>query len=73
MDKGDTNMSMTKKDFIALANLIRDSRLGNPNTFRQGEILELAEFCKQVNPNFNRERWISYIDGKCGPNGGKTS
>lgn len=62
---------MSKKHFIALADFIRSSRASNPNTFRQGEILELAEFCRQQNPNFKRERWLDYLGGKCGKNGGK--
>ena len=32
---------------------------------------ELADFCKSQNGMFNRERWMSYIAGECGPNGGK--
>lgn len=31
----------------------------------------LADFCKSQNGNFNRARWIAYINGECGPNGGK--
>jgi hypothetical protein len=31
----------------------------------------LADFCKAQNPNFNRDRWLDYIAGKCGKNGGK--
>ena len=23
------------------------------------------------NPNFDRERWLAYVAGECGPNGGK--
>lgn len=31
---------------------------------------ELADFCNAQNPNFNRQRWLEYIAGECGPNGG---
>ena len=31
----------------------------------------LADFCGRQNPRFDRERWISYIDGECGPSGEK--
>jgi hypothetical protein len=31
----------------------------------------LADFCRTQNPRFDRERWLDYIAGKCGPNGGK--
>ena len=30
----------------------------------------LADFCQSQNPRFNRERWLGYIAGKCGPSGG---
>lgn len=61
-------MSMTKKDFIALADLIREDRL----LFPVDECITLlADFCQSRNPAFDRERWLAYIAGKCGPNGGK--
>ena len=31
----------------------------------------LASFCQQSNPRFLRQRWLDYIAGQCGPNGGK--
>ena len=31
----------------------------------------LADFCQAQNSNFKRDRWIDYINGECGPNGGK--
>ncbi len=61
---------MSKKDFIALADMIRAARATNPNMFRNGEVLELAEFCRSQNYGFKRDRWFDYIDGKCGPSGG---
>lgn len=67
-------MSMSKKDFIALANEIRaHNRIakcsGEPN-FHEGHLDTLAAFCQRQNPNFKRDRWLSYIAGECGPNGG---
>jgi len=60
---------MTKKDFIKLADYIKEfSRQGEPFTGRQ--IVMLANFCRECNPNFNRGIWLGYIDGECGPNGG---
>jgi hypothetical protein len=60
---------MSKKDFIALADHIR-----NENThgfaFSPEQLRELAAFLRDQNPRFNRERWLSYIAGECGPNGG---
>lgn len=66
---------MTKKHFIELADMIREHnrqvRAGLPHTeFADNQIEALASFCKSQNSNFNRERWISYINGECGPNGG---
>jgi hypothetical protein len=67
---------MSKKHFIALADAIREHNkftktMGNaacPFTYPQ--IKELARFCKAQNSNFNEDRWLAYITGKCGPNGG---
>jgi len=76
-------MSMSKKDFIALADTIRefnrtafwgtdkDGTKGKANIPIQGDTLEtLADFCSQQNPRFNRERWLGYIAGTNGPSGG---
>lgn len=64
---------MTKKHFIALADKIK--RLVGDKTLQPltaGDwVFMLADFCQNQNPNFNRERWLDYISGKCGPNGGK--
>jgi hypothetical protein len=32
---------------------------------------DLADFCGEQNSRFNRERFIDYVQGMCGPNGGK--
>lgn len=34
-------------------------------------VTAMADFCQSQNPRFNRERWLAYINGSCGPNGGK--
>lgn len=65
---------MSKRHFIALADAIRIhnslfSSFGERFDARQ--IGVLADFCKAQNSNFNRERWLAYIEGECGPNGGK--
>jgi len=68
---------VTKKDFIALADAIRDSNRTAENCgisdyeFNQLQLNILAAFCSQQNSRFNRERWLSYIAGECGKNGGK--
>ena len=38
--------------------------------FNEEQIALLATFCASQNPRFNRERWLDYIAGKCGPSGG---
>ncbi len=63
---------MTKKHFIALADSIRDAQ-ASPHPvqhFNQYHIEVLAAFCKSQNYHFNESRWLNYIGGKCGPNGG---
>ena len=59
---------MSKKHFIALADAIRNSR----TPFTEDQLMVLAAFCLDQNINFNRERWLAYIRGECGPNGGET-
>lgn len=68
---------MTKQHFIALADYIRDwqaNAQAEPYVFPelyQDHIIMLASFCESQNPRFNRQRWLDYIAGKVGPNGGK--
>ena len=65
-------MSMSKKDFIALADALRRVRngsMGETSSFVQC-VQAIADTCKESNPRFNRDRWFDYINGKCGPNGG---
>jgi len=57
---------ISKKHFIQLANTI----IANRDAFPDSTISKLADFCKTQNPNFNRDRWLSYIAGTCGPCGG---
>jgi hypothetical protein len=60
---------MTKRDFIAMADAIRGHTEGGPFTY--GQLHTLADFCQSQNPNFKRQRWLDYIAGQCGKNGGK--
>jgi len=71
---------MTKKHFIALADAIRNynqgafeagSNIASPLQFTHTQVLALADFCQSQNSQFNRERWLGYIAGENGPNGGK--
>ena len=64
---------MTKQDFIALADFIREHNTHSDSEehFRPGQILPLATFLQSQNPRFDRARWLGYIAGTNGPNGGK--
>jgi len=63
---------MTKKHFIALADMIREHNKIDPqNAFCPAAIEALAQFCKGTNPNFKAMLWLDYIAGRCGPSGGK--
>jgi hypothetical protein len=65
---------MTKKQLIALADAIREHNAvttrGSFWAFNDDQIETLADFCGQQNPRFKRSRWLGYIKGENGPNGG---
>ena len=71
---------MTKKTFVALADSIRaynaqafsaGTNIASPLKFTHTQIQTLADFCAAQNPAFNRSRWLAYVAGDCGSNGGK--
>lgn len=63
---------MTKKHFIALADVIKSHNYHDKGyEFNATQIDILADFCQSANSNFKRDRWINYINGTCGKNGGK--
>lgn len=67
---------MSKKHFIALADHLRYYLPGNPDfTAKQRELIIgiMADFCQSQNPQFMRERWLGYIAGINGRNGGKVA
>lgn len=62
---------MSKKHFIALADTIRHANAHDyADHFTDSQLDVLARFCKVQNYEFKRQRWLDYINGKCGPNGG---
>lgn len=66
---------MTKKHFIELADRIKAANERResaflPPMFDIPAIESLADFCQRQNHNFKRDRWIAYINGECGKNGG---
>jgi hypothetical protein len=71
-------MSMSKKDFIALADALRPiiegpvmvHETGKPTRTIQDDLARaMADFCAGQNPQFKRDRWLSYLRGECGPSG----
>lgn len=73
-------MSMSKQDFIALADVIREHNEGKRRAFGKNaermcfnveQITALADFCQGQNSNFKRDRWMGYVAGENGKNGGK--
>lgn len=78
---------MTKKHFIALAECLRNLRpvgyvkhgsVGSISEHHDAEMAQwnrtrnaLGDFCQSQNPHFDRDRWLAYIAGKGGPNGGR--
>jgi hypothetical protein len=68
---------MSKKHFIALADAVRatEKMIDNGMFSRQETKViyrrMLADFCSDQNSRFDHHRWMGYIDGANGPNGGK--
>ncbi len=61
---------MTKQHFIALANMIREWS-GTADEFSPAQIYRIADLCAEQNPRFDRSKWLGYVNGSNGPNGGK--
>ena len=60
-------MSMTKKDFIALADVIKEAERYVAFSLDQKYIL--ASFCADQNQRFDRARWLAYIAKPHAPHG----
>jgi len=67
---------MSKKHFIALAKAIIEhdrvymARGQSELRFQEEHLETLAAFCSSVNPRFLTGRWLGFIEGVNGPNGG---
>ncbi len=67
-------MSMSKKDFIALADELRaplDLNNGDDAVEKSRIVDALCRFMARSNSQFKESRWRGYLAGKVGPNGGK--
>ncbi len=67
---------MTKKHFIALADALRTERpqpnwCQNKHTQWTLDVKAIADVLARSSPRFNRQRWLDYVNGLCGPCGGK--
>lgn len=60
---------MTKKHFIALADALRGDY--NAGRLSDAVLCSLISFMRDQNTMFKSERWLEYLKGNCGPNGGK--
>ena len=64
---------MSKKHFIALADGLRANRpeqAGEARCQWDNDVAAIANRLVASCPRFNRQRWLSYVAGECGPNGG---
>ena len=71
---------MTKKHFIALADVLRATKPTGKTVDAlaariqwDSDVRAIAYLCQSQNSNFKLERWMDYIAGECGPNGGKVA
>ena len=66
---------ISKRDFITLADALREERPGknwdaNKHVQWELDVRAVARACKGLNWRFKLERWMAYVRGECGPNGG---
>ena len=62
---------MTKAELIIFADYLRDTD-SYCEHFTDNQLEHLADFCHSQNPAFKRDRWLGYIHGENGKNGGRT-
>lgn len=63
-------MSMTKRDFIFLADVLKKHRAATLSTTADEVVEVLADALAAEYPLFKEDRWLDYIAGRCGKNGG---
>jgi hypothetical protein len=61
---------MSKKHFIRIADAIRDHNRRGMDRFSAAQLETLAGVLREQNPAFKTDRWLGYIAGENGPNGG---
>ncbi len=67
-------MSMSKKDFVALADELKSvgvSTYGKMTPKERVMFDAVVRFCGHANPAFKSERFRAYVAGECGPSGGE--
>ena len=62
-------MSMSKRDFVALAAALRQYNHNHWNDyddvpFTPSQLDHLADFCAGRNPRFDRRRWLAAVRGE---------
>lgn len=73
---------MTKKDYIAIGEIIRRNVVRTPDgkpSLREGRVVmcfanfmnDLCDLFREDNPLFKESRFRSFVAGECGLNGGK--
>ena len=63
---------MYRKQFVALAEEIKHHNRINPeHAFDAVQLASIMRFLKSENPQFNAERWVGFIAGENGANGGR--
>ena len=62
---------ITKKQIIKIADTIKDIARDADGLIELSLVVDkFADYLAAQNPNFERERFIAYVNGECGPNGG---
>jgi hypothetical protein len=60
---------MRKKELIAFGHWLRENRVAFG--FSVSQIEWIADYLSTRNARFHRERWVGFVYGRNGPNGGR--